>query len=75
MLPETGNSAYGVIRTLVRDSTDPMTRIGTGTFLDSDNTISQTQASNRTTGDILTVRVGGFALGSSLAELLIGQYR
>ena len=55
-MPETGNSAYGVIRTLVRDSTDAPAPVGFGTFLDSDNTISQTDASNTTTGEILMVQ-------------------
>ena len=55
LVPETTNPSYGVVRTLVRDSNDEPNPVGIGTFLDSDNTVSQIGAANRSTIMTLTV--------------------
>ncbi len=57
-MPETLDDGFGVVRTLVRDSTDAPQAAGAVTFLDSDNTVSQTDAANRSTASTLLVCKG-----------------
>ncbi len=56
LLPETLNEGFGVVRTLVRDSTDAPQASGAETFLDSDNTVGKDAGSNQSTVDTLLVR-------------------
>ena len=55
LLPETLNDGFGVIRTLVRDSTDAPQPAGAESFLDSDDTVSQDLVSNQTTIETVLV--------------------
>ena len=55
LMPETLNDGFGVVRTLVRDSTDAPQAAGAETFLDSDGTVSRASAGNRSTGSLLLV--------------------
>jgi len=54
-MPETQSGGFGVVRTLVRDATDAPQAAGAETWLDSDNTVSQSDAANRSTGSTLLV--------------------
>ena len=64
LLPETLNEGFGVVRTLVRDSTDAPQAAGAETFLDSDGTVSQDAVANQSTVDALLVRPSSSALVS-----------
>ena len=66
LLPESLDGGFGVVRTLVRDSTDAPQAAGAETFLDSDNTVSQVDAANRSTGSTLLVSGASFVSAQEL---------
>src|SRR4051794_37726683 len=75
LMPETLNDGFGVVRTIVRDSTDAPQAARAETFLDSDNAVSQNGAGNRSTGTTLLVSTVSVSIAIAICRCSWHQIR